>query len=284
MKKVVIVTDSVACLTPEQVKQHDIEVIPLNFYAGGRQYRDGVDVTTAEAYELFLKEPDTFKTSGASPEDCVKAYRQAAAQASSILCITCSAQISMVNNAAHIARDMVKSELPDTHIEIFDSTTAAPSEGLVALAAAEAASRGADLEEALETARDISQRVNCIVFLETLRHVYRSGRIPKIASTLGSALNIRPIFTVKTTVRFVGMSRSKEASIERTLEMMRDSVGSEPIRVAVTHAYAPEEAEKFKKLVAREFNCSEIWITEFSPIMGYACGTGTLGVAYHTVE
>ena len=33
--------------------------------------------------------------------------------------------------------------------------------------------------------------------------------------------------------------------------------------------------------VAAEFNCREIWISEFSPIMAYACGTGTLGLAFY---
>jgi fatty acid-binding protein DegV len=39
-----------------------------------------------------------------------------------------------------------------------------------------------------------------------------------------------------------------------------------------------------KKRVTAEFNCREIWISEFSPIMGYACGTGTLGLAFYTED
>jgi fatty acid-binding protein DegV len=54
--------------------------------------------------------------------------------------------------------------------------------------------------------------------------------------------------------------------------------------MAVLHAYIPEEAEKLKKRVSSEFNCREIWISEFSPIMGYACGTGTLGLAFYTED
>jgi hypothetical protein len=28
----------------------------------------------------------------------------------------------------------------------------------------------------------------------------------------------------------------------------------------------------------------ELWVTEFSPVMGYACGTGTAGVAFYVEE
>jgi fatty acid-binding protein DegV len=63
---------------------------------------------------------------------------------------------------------------------------------------------------------------------------------------------------------------------------MRNHVAnSEPIHVAVMHADALEEARELKKKVASEFNCAEIFITDFSPIMGYATGRGTLALAYY---
>jgi hypothetical protein len=34
--------------------------------------------------------------------------------------------------------------------------------------------------------------------------------------------------------------------------------------------------------VSKEFNCAELWLAEFSPVMGYACGTGTIGLAFYT--
>jgi fatty acid-binding protein DegV len=64
--------------------------------------------------------------------------------------------------------------------------------------------------------------------------------------------------------------------------MMRKKVGLKQVHVAVTHAYALDEAQRLKERVSSEFNCAEIWLTEFSPLLGYACGTGTLGLAFYT--
>ena len=94
-------------------------------------------------------------------------------------------------------------------------------------------------------------------------------------------LNIKPILTVSSVVHFAGMARSRKSGIERMLQMMRKKVGSQPVHVAVTHAYALEEAEKLKQRIATDFNCIEIWLSEFSPVMGYACGTGTVGIAFY---
>ncbi len=282
MPKVTIITDSIACLTRELVDQYGIEIIPINFYADGRLYRDWVDITPSEAYELFLKDPDSFKSSAASPEDCLQSYHTASQKAETILCITVSAKLSMMYDAAQKAKEMAKTELPTTSIEVIDSYTATPSEGMVALAAAKAAAEGKDLLEVVRTAEETRDRVNAIVFLDTIRHVYRSGRIPKVASQIGSILNIKPILTVSREVRFAGMARNRKQGIERVLRMMRDKVGNNPVHAAVTHAYAPDEAEKLKERVASEFNCIELWLAEFSPLMGYACGTGTVGVAFYT--
>jgi DegV family protein with EDD domain len=187
----------------------------------------------------------------------------------------------MMYEAAQEAKELIKTELPDISIEVLDSQTATPAEGFIALAAARAATEGKDLAEVLSAAEEIKNRVNVIVFLDTIRHVYRSGRIPKVASQIGSVLNIKPILTVSGKVHFTAAVRNRKHGTKRILQMMREKVGQNPVHVAVMHAYAPDEAEKLKEQVASEFNCAELWLAEFSPVMGYACGTGTVGIAFY---
>jgi len=283
MQKVAIVTDSIACLTKEIVAQYGIRIVPLNFYSEGKVYKDWVDITPAEAYELFLKDPESFKTSAASPEDCLKAYREASQQTKSILCITISAKLSAVYNVAQGAKEQAKTELPQTSIEVLDSQTATAAEGFIALAAARAAAEGKGLAEVIKAAEEMRDRVCLLALMDTVRYVYRTGRIPKVAALAGSMLNIRPIFTISSGVpHFVSAVRNKERGIDRLLKIMRGKVGLNPLHVAVMHAYALDEAERLKERVSSEFNCAELWITEFSPVMGYACGTGTLGLAFYS--
>jgi len=281
--KVAIVTDSIACLTKEIVAQYGIGIVPLNFYSEGKVYKEWVDITTAEAYELFLKDPESFKTSAASPEDCLKAYREASKQAKNILCITISAKLSAVYKVAQVAKEQVKTELPQTSIAVLDSRTATAAEGFIALAAARAAAEGKGLAEVIKAAEEMRDRVSLIALMDTVRYVYRTGRIPKVAALAGSMLHIRPIFTIASGVpHFIGAVRNKERGIDRLLKIMRDKVGLRAVHVAVMHAYAPDEAEKLKERVSAELNCVELFVTEFSPVMGYACGTGTLGIAFYS--
>jgi len=272
--KVAIVTDSIACLTREMVAQYGIKVMPVSFYSGGEIHKDWVDVTPAEAYELFLKDPKSFKTSSISPGDCLGAYREASKQIKDILCVTLSSKLS---------REQAKDELPNISIKVLDSQTATAAEGFIALAAARAAEEGKGLAEVVKAAEEVRDKVTIIAYMDTIRYVYRSGRIPKLAARVGSILNIRPVFTFSSGVpRFVGTVRNSERGVERLLEVMRDKVGQNPVHVAVMHVYDPDEAGKLKERVSSEFNCAELWVTEFSPVMGYACGTGTLGLAFYS--
>jgi DegV family protein with EDD domain len=282
LPKVAVVTDSVACLPRELVEQYGIRIVPVNFYFRDKLYRDWVDITPSEAYELFLKDPTAFKTSGINPGDCLETYRQAAKDSKGILCVTISSKLSMVFSSALEAKELAGDELPQTPIEVIDSQTATAAEGFVVLAAARAAEVGGSLDEVVEAAEGVRSRVYVVALMDTIRYVYRSGRMPKIAARAGSMLSIKPVLAIASgSVRFKGAVMSREHGVERVLKISKDRVGRRPVHMAVMHAYAPDDAEKLKERVAAEFNCVELWVTEFSPVMGYACGTGTLGLAFY---
>jgi len=285
MQKVAIVTDSIACLTKELVAQYGIEIVPLNFYCGDKLYRDWIDITPSQAYQLFLKDSGVFKSSAPSAGDYLDAFRRASNPDKDILCITLSAQLSTTYDAACFARSQAQAELPHTAIKILDSQIATAAQGFIALAAAREAAAGKGLAEVTAVAETVRRRVTLLAVMDTIRYVHRTGRIPKVASQLGSILNIKPLFTFDSgKVRLITVVRNKRRGVDRLLRIMKKKAGINPVRVAVMHAYAPEEAERLQQRVAAEFDCAELWLTEFSPLMGYACGTGTLGLAFYAED
>jgi DegV family protein with EDD domain len=271
-----------ACLPRELVEEYGIGIVPISILFQDKVYRDWIDITPSQAYELFLQDPDSFTTSPSSPGQYLEAYLEAGKQAKNILCVTLSSKLSTGYNMALIAKENAKSSLAGTKIEVVDSQTVTAAEGLVALAAARATSAGRNFTEVVKIAEEMREKVSFVAVLDTIRHVYRTGRIPKIAAQAASVLNIKPILSSSSGwVRFVGATRNMGAGINRIIQIMRTRVGLAPVHIAVMHAYAPEQAEKLKERVSSEFNCAEIWITEFSPVMGYATGTGALGLAFY---
>ncbi len=282
MQNVAIATDTVACLTMEQIEQHQIGIVPLRIDFDGHIYREYLDISPSEAYQLLEKDPERFVTSAASPPEILEVFRELSRKAQSILCITVSSKLSAQHSAAQLAVEQAKQELPHTMIELLDSRNAAAAQGFIVLAAARAAAQGKSLPEIIKAAEEVKGNIHLVMVLETIRHVHRSGRVPKVAAQAGSALNIKPILTSSNgAIHFAGATRNKQRGVNRILQMMRDEVGEQAVHVAVVHANALEEAERLKERVSSEFNCAELWLSEFSPIMGYATGRGLLGLAFY---
>jgi DegV family protein with EDD domain len=280
---IAVIADSIACIPEKQVKEYGIRIIPTNILLNGRIYRDLVDLSSAQAYEFLEKAPEFWRSSAASPDDYIVAYRELSKSVRNILVITISSKLTMFYSSALTAKGIFKDESPETVIEVLDSGTVAAAEGLIALAAARMAAESRSFDDVVALARKVKERVKFIGLLETIRYVYRTGRMPKLASEIGSMLSIKPVLTgANGRIKFAAAARTKRTGIEKMLQIMRNHVAKAgPIRVAVMHADALPEATDLRNKIASEFNCTEIFITDFSPIMGYATGRGTLALAYY---
>jgi len=140
-----------------------------------------------------------------------------------------------------------------------------------------------DLEQVASIAQRVRQQVGTLLLFDTLRYIYRTGRAPKVASMLGSALGIKPLLRVndKGELHPAGASRTREGGIRRMFELIRKDAGTDALHFMVMHADVPQVAEELVKSIKREFNCLSMIISEFSPVMGYGTGPGTLAVGFH---
>jgi len=284
MRKVAIVTDTTACIPREQVEKYDIEVVPIQLIFENRTYRDGIDISPTEFYALLRRAKKLPTTSSSSPGPYLEAYQQASKLAPNVLCITLSAKFSGIFNSARLAMEMAKTTLPNVVIEVLDSGTAAAAQGLVVLAAARAAASGQNLAEVMATARRVMSKVNLFATLDTLHYLARSGRVPQAAALVNSLLKIKPIFTLNhAEARTVALPRTIPSAIKRMLKIMEQKASKDqPLHVAVMHADALDQAIALKNRISSQFDCAELFITEFTPVMGVHTGPGLLGVAFYS--
>ena len=284
INKVAIVTDTTACIPKEQVEKYGIQVVPIEFIFGDKVYRDGIDISPTEFYALLRRAEKLPTTAGSLPGPYLEAYRKASKEASGILCITESSKFSGMFNSAQVAIEMAKKDIPDIAIEVIECTTAAAGMGLVALAAARTALSGSSLTEVVETAREVMRRVSLFATLDTLHYLVKGGRVPKAAGLVNSLLQIKPVFTVNGgDAHTVALPRSTPSAMKRILKLMGQKVISgQPLHVAVMHADALNEAIALRNRISSQFDCTELFITEFTPVMGVHTGPGVIGVAFYS--
>jgi len=286
MKKVAIVTDTTACVPQEQVARYDIEVVPVQLIVEDRTYRDGIDISPTEFYNLLRQAKNLPTTSSSSPDSYLEAYQNASRKAKNILCLTEPSKFSAMFDSARMAMDTAKNTLRNVAIDVLECTTAAAGQGLVTLATAKAAAMDKPLEEVKEIARSIMTRVNLYATLDTLTYLVRSGRVPQAAALVNSILSIKPIFNLNhSDAHTVALPRTMKSAMNRMLKLMASAVvGGQPLHVAVMHADALGEAITLRDRITSQFDCREIFITEFTPVMGVHTGPGLIGVAFYGDE
>jgi len=282
IEQTAVITDSVACLPDDLIRKYGIEVVPIQLIMDGKAYRDGVDIKPDEFYRrlLELNQPPT--TAGAVPGAFIEAFKKAARNSKNILCITVSGRLTGIFNAAREARDILQQERPEIKIEILDSGTAAAAQGFVVLAAARALIEGKSTAEALITAYNVSHRVHLVGIVNSLEYLIKSGRVPRAAELANKVLRLKPVFAlVGGAAHPVATSRSFMSGIQYLLKLMKRETGDNPVHVAIMHAAAPKEALSLKEAITSRFLCKELFVTEFTPVMGAHTGPGVVAIAFY---
>lgn len=284
MRKVAVVADSTCCLPQEIVDKYDIRIVPLEIIYDGKSYRDGIDITPNEVYKIMRRKEDLPTTSTASAGDFLTAYRQLSQKAENVLCVTLTSLQSKTFEAALAAKEIAKEELPGTTVEVFDSRSVAAALGFIVREAARVASRGAELADTIEAAHKMMGKVNFVAMLDTLYYLARLGRIGRAAAWAGSLLDMKPILEHNPSVGEtmpVARPRTRKKAIERMLQIMADRTGSSPVHVMVQHADELEAAKSLAVDIESRFNCAEMLITEFAPVMGVHTGPGLLAIGFY---
>ena len=276
-----VVTDSASDIDGELARELGIAVVPLNVHFGTRTFEDNVTITPDELYGMLSTTSEPPRTSQPSPGRFKEVYDELGRDATGIVSIHISSKISGTCNSARQGALAASAGCP---VEVIDSGQASMGLGLVVLAAAEAATRGADQSEVIHTARSAAGRAQCLCLFETLEYLQKGGRIGRAQALLGSVLKIKPMIIVRDgEVHPLGRART----FPRALAKMKGTVrGFAPLQsLAVMHSTTPEVANE----VADALRCllpegAEPLIARFGPALGVYAGPGALGIALIQAE
>ena len=278
---VTVVTDSAAALSQEQIDEFQLFVARMEIVIDGSAFTDGSEGDLRDFYSNLESSIEVPTTSAPKPAEYLEQFRSAAAVSDNIFCVTVSGRLSASNDVARVATESLSDELPKTVVRVFDSGTAASSQALITLAAARVAAEGGTLEVVEAVASLVAEKVRLVAMLDTLRYIYKSGRVPKIAVWATGALNIKPVMEFSTEkVGAIARPRSVGRALDRIFREMRGDLDGKRAHVNVIHAGAPERAEVLRSWATDNLNCAELFVTQFHPFMGAHTGPGLVGASW----
>jgi len=282
---VAIVVDSACCLPPYLLRRWNITQVPHELVIEGRSYRDGVDISPNDFYKILREDRVVPTTVAPQPQAFLDGLLEASESASNILCITVASNFSVANRSAQAAVEMAGDRLLHCRVKVVDSRAAAGALGLIALAAARWAHEGCNLDQVSGRIDRLIPRVHMMAFLESFNYLNRSGRVSKIKAWTGSLLGVRPLTELQGgQARLLERPRSRRRAMDRVVAIMKQRVGMEPSVVNIMEADAAEDALVMERRIREAVDCRELFISQFTPVMGAHTGPGLLGVAFYTDE
>ncbi len=195
-----IMADSTCDLSQDLVDKYDISIVPLTITMDDRVYRDKIDISADDFYEIMssLKKPPT--TAMPNPTDYIDVFLKTLNEGNTeILCICMSSGTSGAYSAALMARQQFFEEYPGSplKIHIVDSKSMSHGSGWLILKSARLREKGASFEELIEFNETYKWRVKHFLAVDDMDHLIRSGRLSNVGAFLGRLFNVKPIMSMK---------------------------------------------------------------------------------------
>lgn len=273
--RVVVVTDSTAHLTPEEVDGLGLVVVPLDVVISGRTGLDGVQVHADEvARALSAWEPVT--TSRPAPARFLAAYDRAQAEgAGAVLSVHLSGALSGTVEAARLAAR--EARLPVT---VLDSQQIGLALGFAVLAAARAAATGAGLEQVTSVAAATLAGSSTDFYVDTLEHLRRGGRVGAASAFVGGVLAVKPLLTIRDgRIEPLEKVRTAGRALARLADIAAERAGDRAVLLGVQHLDAQDKAHQVASLLAQRMPAAApVLVRQMGAVIGAHVGPGVVAV------
>jgi DegV family protein with EDD domain len=279
-KKVALITDSACDLPQEIIQEHSIRVLPLKIIYGDHEYSDRVDIQPEEVYSKMPQKIPT--TSMPCLGEIKHLFEEIKEQGfEKVLAIHLSSGLSGTFETVK----MWAQEVKGMHIEVFDSKVLGIALGMQVWAAAKDIASGLDFQKIMDNVRELRSKVRIYFVLETLDYLRKGGRIGRVEAALGSLLQIKPIISCDAEGEYytVCKARGRANSIEKLIHLVEEAAAKGPIKLAIAHGGAYEEAMKVKERLRHLPNVKEIIFGQISPALGVHTGPGLIGACFHEI-
>ena len=275
--KLGLVTDSTCDLPADLIQRFGIEVVPTILIIEGKQYADGEGIRRDDFYAR-LPAMKIFPTTAAPSigEFSARYLRLLEAGCDHILSIHAASKLTAICSIAGQAAN----DFPNK-ITVVDSGSLSLGIGFQALAAAEAAESGADLEEVLAAIESTRRRLCVSAALDTMDFLRRSGRVPAAIAILGGMLNIKPMVELTDgQIKAVGAVRTTSQADARMATFLKAGLPLE--RLAILHTGAESRARNFLARLMDESRRElprDILMVNVTTVIGAHVGPNGLGFA-----
>lgn len=285
MKSIAIVTDSNCGMSPTQVKDLGIYMLPMPFFIDDKEYLEDIDMNQSEFFQHLEQNPGCrVSTSQPTPESVTTLWDKLLKDYDEIVHIPMSSGLSSsMQTARMLAEDY------DDRVRVVNNQRISGTLRYSAIEAIQQAKNGLSADEIgtwLEKTRFDS---SIYITVATLKYLKQGGRITPAAAALGTMLRLKPVLQIQgeklgAFSKARTMTQAKNTMTKAIKDDIADRFG-EKINLDVIHSHNLEAAEEFRKEVLTTFpNIGEVNIFPLSLSVSCHIGPGSLALTCSKVH
>ena len=267
-----IIANTASLFSPRDGKQMGLTILPEYVQIRGRSYRDYLDISTEDFIEQ-LRGGNVPTTSQPALGELLSELENKDDEA---IILTLPDGISGEYMTASAAARMLHEE---DHIHVVDSGTLGGPLRYLVRKAALLREQGMSTHEILRQLREsINSSVSYVVPAD-FSYLKRSGRISHLTAKLGGSLRLLPVLTQsedRRSISFVCIKRSLHSAVDLICTRMADRQVGRQHLITVSHAGAPEMAERVRNWLYGYFPDTETEIFELPPSLITHGGPGCI--------
>lgn len=278
MSRIIIVTDSTADLTEQEIQDFNIHVVPLNITIQDEHYLDGETITKEEFKNKMIASSELPMTAQPSIGRFVELYDELGKDGSEIISIHLMNSISGTVNAARQAADITEST-----VTVVDSDFTSRSMGIIVREAAQVAKEGKSAEEVLAVIESTRKRTKLYLTVLNLDNLIKGGRISRVMGAFSNLLNIKLFLEViNGKIEIVQKGRGLK-SLQKKYDEVFEEMKACPNgiqEIGIMHAGLNEFNQAQIDTLRELFPEAKLTIVMTSPIIMSHTGVDAMAVTY----
>ncbi|WP_040208507.1 DegV family protein [Neobacillus jeddahensis] len=271
------VTDSTAYLEEDLQNHPDLFTIPLTVLLDGKEYSDGIDLTSKQLFEKLKQLKNPPLTSQPSVGAFQSLYEQLAKEYDQIVTVLISGKLSGTVSSSNQAAKLV-----DIPVTTFDSQiltypmTALLKKGMELLAS------GHSIQSLVEQLKQMRDTNETYVLVGSLEQLHRGGRMSGLQFFLGSMLNVKPIISIDNGALSVKEKvRGEKKAKEKILDYFRLAYEKNRFKeVYILYGLHKDQADEWRKQLEEQFPQVDIICCPLGAVIGVHAGENTLGISW----
>jgi len=270
-----IIADSTCDLTNEEAKSLGVQIIPMKVLIDEEEYISGVNLTADEFYQKLANCKKLPQTSLISDFEYEQILTKGLKQNDQVFVMCLSSKLS--SSFSNLER--VYNEINSPNLEIFDTLSVTFAYKAMVFEAVRLAKECKSAKELKEKLQESCKNLKLLAVVDNVKYLIKGGRLSLMKGLAVTALNIKPILTIKDGKLDVV---SKGIGFGNALKTLTKQIKSIDTTKTVFYGHSNDlpKLEMLKKLTIPQFDIKTHDTSIVGPVIGTHTGPGCVGLVY----